>query len=152
MFKVKNKDTRTASLTSVCCLYCQLYIFRVSAVDFELKNVSQELVLLISIYPRAERRHHSNVFIFNFEHISHLVLLLLLLNLYMYFIAGFDISYFSRFQIKMNSSFIVYSFLERISTKWNPNPLASLSKQVFITNFDVNCHVNYFLSSLSFGK
>ena len=65
------------------------------------------------IYPRAEWRHRSTVFIFNFEHISHLVLVLLLLILSMYLIAGFDTSYFNRFQIKMNSSFIVYSFLER---------------------------------------
>ena len=82
-------------------------------------------MLWISIYSRAERRHRSTVFIFNFEHISHLVLVLLLLILSMYLIAGFDTSYFNRFQIKMNSSFIVYSFLERISTKWNENPLAS---------------------------
>ena len=82
-------------------------------------------MLWISIYSRAERRHRSTVFIFNFEHISHLVLVLLLLILSMYLIAGFDISYFSRFSIRMNSSFIVYSFLERISTKWNENPLAS---------------------------
>ena len=111
-------------------------------------------MLRISIYPRAGRRHHSTVFIFNYEHISHLVLVLLLLILSMYLIAGFDTSYFNRFQIKMNSSFIVYSFLERISTKWNGNPLASSSKQVFITNFNANCNiiVNYFLSSLSFDK
>ena len=50
-----------------------------------------------SIYPRAERRHCSTVFIFNFEHISHLVLVPLLLMLRMYLIGGFDISYFSRF-------------------------------------------------------
>ena len=85
--------------------------------------------LLISIYPRAEQRHRSTVFIFNFEHISHLVLVLLLLILSMYLIAGLDISYFSRFYINMNSSFIVYSFLERISTKWNAHAIASSSKQ-----------------------
>ena len=39
------------------------------------------------IYPRAEWRHRSTVFIFNFEHISHLVLVLLLLILSMYLIA-----------------------------------------------------------------
>ena len=91
-----------------------------------------------------------------------LLSLFLILNIFhtlfqclsMYLIAGFDISYFSRFQIKMNSSLIVYSFLERISTKCNANPLASSSKQVFITNFNANCNViaNYFLSSLSFDK
>ena len=104
------------------------------------------------IYPRAEWRHRSTVFIFNFEHISHLVLVLLLLILSMYLIAGCDISFFSRFYIKMNSSLFVYSFLERISTKWNANPLASSSKQVYITNFDANCDVNYYLFSLSFDK
>ena len=78
----------------------------------------------------------------------------LLLILSMYLIAGFAISYFSRFWIKTNSSFMVYSFLERISTKCNANPLASASKQVFITNFNANCNVtvNYFLSFLSFDK
>ena len=45
------------------------------------------------IYPIAERRHSSTVFNFNFEHISHLVLVLLLLILSMYLIAGFDIVY-----------------------------------------------------------
>ena len=78
--------------------------------------------------------------------------MLLLLILSMYLTAGFDISYFSRFYIKMNSSLFVYSFLERISTKWNANPLASSSKQVFITNFDANRDVNYYLFSLSFDK
>ena len=52
----------------------------------------------------------------------------------------------------MNSSFITDSFLERISTKLNANRLAFLSKQVFITDFNTNCNVNYFLSSLSFDK
>ena len=52
----------------------------------------------------------------------------------------------------MNSSLIVYSFLERISTKCNSNHLASLSKQIFIINFNANCNVNYYLSSLSFDK
>ena len=104
------------------------------------------------MYLRAQRRHRSTVFIFNFEHISHLVLVLLLLILSMYLIAGFDISYFSRFYIKMNPSLIVYSFLERISTKCNANPLAPSSKQVFITNLNANCNANCFLSSLSFDK
>ena len=49
------------------------------------------------LYPRAERRHHTTVFIVNFEHISHLVLVFLLLILSIYLIAGFDILYFSRF-------------------------------------------------------
>ena len=66
-------------------------------------------MLRISIYPRAKRRYRSTVFIFNFQHISHLVLVLLLLILRMYLIAGFDI----------------ISFLERISTKWNAHPIAS---------------------------
>ena len=83
------------------------------------------------IYPRAEQRHRSTVFIFNFEHISHLVLVLLLLILSMYLIARFD---------------IVYSFLQRISTNWNANPIASLSKQdIFIINFNADCNVNFFL-------
>ena len=82
------------------------------------------------IYPRAEWRHRSTVFIFNFEHISHLVLVLLLLILSMYLIARFD---------------IVYSLLERISTNWNANPIASSSKQdIFIINFNANCNVNFF--------
>ena len=77
----------------------------------------------------------STVFIVSFEHILYLVLMFLLLILSMYLIAGFGFSYFSRFQIKMNSNFIVYSFLERISTKknictkWNSHPLASSSNQ-----------------------
>ena len=50
---------------------------------------------------------------------------------------------FSRFSIKMNSSFIVYSCLERISTKWNANSLASLSKQIFIINFNASCNLDY---------
>ena len=44
-----------------------------------------------------EQNDVSTVFIFNFEHISHIVLVILLLVLNMYFIAGFDISYFSRY-------------------------------------------------------
>ena len=88
------------------------------------------------IYPRAERRHRSTVFTFNFEHTSHLVLVLLLLILSMYLIAGFD---------------IIYSFLERISTKWNAHPITSSSKQdISIINFNANCNVNFFLSFLSF--
>ena len=131
--------------------YCKV---RVCIVGFEQENVCYVPVLWIPIYSRAEWRHHSTVFIFNFEHISHLVLMFLLLILSMYLIAGFAISYFSRFWIKTNSSFMVYSFLERISTKCIANPLASASKQVFITNFNANCNVtvNYFLSFLSFDK
>ena len=88
------------------------------------------------IYPRAEWRHRSTVFIFNFEHISHLVLVLLLLILSMYLIARFD---------------IVYSLLERISTIWNAHPIASSSKQdIFIINFNANCNLNIFLSFLSY--
>ena len=87
-------------------------------------------MLRISIYPRAGRLHHSTVFIFNYEHISHLVLVLLLLILSMYLIARFD---------------IVYSLLERISTNWNAHPIASSSKQdIFIINFNANCNVNFF--------
>ena len=90
------------------------------------------------IYPRAEWRYRSTVFIFNFEHISQLVLVLLLLILSMYLIARFG---------------IVYSLLERISTKWNAHPIASSSKQdIFIINFNANCNVNFFLSFLSFDK
>ena len=90
------------------------------------------------IYPRGEWRHRSTVFIFNFEHISHLILVLLLLILSMYLIARFG---------------VVYSLLETISTKWNVHPIASSSKQdIFIINFNVNCNVNFFLSFLSFDK
>ena len=81
-----------------------------------------------------------------------IALLGLFLILSKYLIAGFDISYFSHFWIKINSSFIVCSFLEKIFTKWNANPIASSSKQLFTTNFDANCNVNYFLSSSSFDK
>ena len=82
------------------------------------------------IYPKAEWCHRSTVFIFNFQHISHFVLVLLLLILSMYLIARFD---------------IVYSLLERISTNWNANPIASSSKQdIFIINFNANCNVNFF--------
>ena len=55
------------------------------------------LQISFKLYPRAERRHRSIVFIFNFEHTSHLALMLLLLILSMYLIDGFDISHFSRF-------------------------------------------------------
>ena len=121
----------------------------VSIVDFEQVNVCQEPVLWIYIYPRAERRHSTTVFIFQ---ISHLVLIFLLLILSIYLIAGFDISYFRRFQIKMNPSFMAYSFLQKISTKWNAHPLASSSKQaMFITNFNTNC-ANFFIFFLSLDK
>ena len=50
-----------------------------------------------SIYPRVERRHRFIVFMVNFEHISDLGLVFLWLILSMSLIAGFDISYFSRF-------------------------------------------------------
>ena len=50
-----------------------------------------------SIYPTAEWRDRFSVFIVNFKHISHLGLVFLLLILSMCLIAGFDISYFSRF-------------------------------------------------------
>ena len=119
----------------------------VSIVDFEQVNVCQEPVLWISIYPRAERRRSTAAFI---AHISHLVLMFLLLILSMHLIGGFDVSYFSRSQIKTNPSFIVYSFLEKISTKWNAHPLASSSKQdMFITNFNANCSTNFLISFLS---
>ena len=125
----------------------------VSIVAFEQVNAGQKPVLWICIYPQAERRHRIAVFIVNFKHISHFVLMFLLLILSMYFIDGFDILYFSRFQIKMNPSFIVYSFLEKISTKQNAHLLASLSKQnMFITNFKANCNANFLISVLSFVK
>ena len=54
-------------------------------------------MLWISVYPGAERRYRSTTVIVNIEHISHLVLVCLLLILSMYLIAGFDLSYFSRF-------------------------------------------------------
>ena len=85
-----------------------------------------------------------SVFIVNIEHISHFGLMFLLLILCMSGITGFDLSYFSRFQNKRNSSFIVYSFLEKISSKWNAHSLASSSKQdMFITNFNANCNANF---------
>ena len=90
------------------------------------------------IYPRAEWRHRSTVFIFNFEHISHLVLVLLVLILSMYLIASFG---------------IIYSLLERIYTNWNTHHIASSSKQdIFIINFNANCNATFFLSFLSFDK
>ena len=147
-FKVNNKHRPRSDVFTVIFTYFTRYC-RVSIVDFEQENVFQEPLLEILIYSRAERRHRSTVFIFNFEHISHLILVLLLLILSMYLIAGYDISNFSRFQINMNSNFNVYSFLERISAKWNAHTLASSSKQdVFITN----CNVNFFLYFLSFNK
>ena len=69
----------------------------VSIVEFEQVNVCQEHTLPNFIYPRVEWRHRYNVFIVNFEHISHLVLVFLLLILSMYLIAEFDIWYFCRF-------------------------------------------------------
>ena len=90
------------------------------------------------IYPRGEWRHRSTVFIFNFEHILHLVLVLLLLILSLYLISRFD---------------IVYSLLERISTNRNAHLIASSSKQdIFVTNVNANCNANFFLSFLSFDK
>ena len=114
-FKVNNKNTRMTSLTPFRCLYFMmpLHISHVivdSVVNFEQENVCQGPMLRISIYPRAELGHSSTVFIFNFQHISYLVLVLLLLILSMYLIAGFD---------------IIYSFLEKIFTKWNAHPIAS---------------------------
>ena len=39
----------------------------------------------------------------------------------------------------MNHSFIVHSFLEKFSTKWNAHPAASSSKQdMFIKDFNAN--------------
>ena len=53
----------------------------------------------------------------------------------------------------MNPSSIVYSFLEKISTKWNAHPLASLSKQdIFITNINANCNTKRFISFLPLDK
>ena len=75
-----------------------------------------------SICPRAERRHRFSVIIVNFKHISYLGLVFLLLILSMCLIAGFDISYFSRFQIKTNCSCTACLFLERTSTQQNTTP------------------------------
>ena len=61
MFKV-NKDTRTTPLASFWCLYC--------------------VVVLVSLLRR------SGIFIVNFEHISHIVLVFLLLTLNMRLPAG----------------------------------------------------------------
>ena len=55
--------------------------------------------------PQGRRLYCNAVFTVNF------VIVFLLLTLSMYLIAGFDISYFSGFQIKMNPSFIFYLFL-----------------------------------------
>ena len=46
---------------------------------------------------RTERRRDSTVFTVNFEYISQIVLVFLLLILSMYLIVGFDISYFRQF-------------------------------------------------------
>ena len=116
----------------------------VPTVDFDQVNVCEEPVLWISIYPREEWRYGWTVFIFNFDYFSHLVLVLLLLILSVYLFPEFDILYFSRFYIKMNSNVIVYSFLERISTNWNVHHLASSPKQdIFNTNFNADITVNF---------
>ena len=66
------------------------------------------------------------------------------LILSMYLIAEFVILYFSRFQIKMNPSFVAYLFWEKTSTKQNAHLLASLSKQdMFITNFNAGYTGNF---------
>ena len=129
MLKTQNRNTRTSSEISsklttktpprrhwprsdtffVNFTYFTRY-WRASIVDFDQGNICYEPVLWISIYPRARRHHCSTVFIFNFEHISHLVLVLLLLILSMYLIAGFDISYFSRFIVY--SVFFIKDFHE----------------------------------------
>ena len=55
----------------------------------------------------------------------------------------------------MNPSFILYSFLEKVSMKWNAHPVAFSSKQdMFIKNFNANCNTNFFfyLSYLLINK
>ena len=85
----------------------------------------------MDLYLTQSRRRHRATTVFNVTFI--IVILLLILSIFV--IAGFDISYFSLFQIKMNPSFMVYSFLEKFSTKWNVHPIASLSNQdMFIKN------------------
>ena len=115
---------------------------RVTIADFE-----QKVFATSSCYKSLSTLEQNDVtvFIFNFELISHFVPVLLLLILNMYSIFGIDISYFSRFQIQIKSSCIVYFVLERISTQWNAYPIAFLSKEdMFITNFNANCNVNFF--------
>ena len=63
---------------------------------------------------------------------SNLVLVLQLLILSMYIIAWFDNSFSSRFLIKMNSSFIVYLLLERISLKWNAHPWLPHQNKIYL--------------------
>ena len=145
MFKVNNKDNRTTLLTSfLLCLYSKPYIFhtlfychccRLSPRKCQLGTGVMDLYLL-----QSRRRHRITVFIVNF------VIVISLLILSIFLIAGFDILYFSPFQVKMNHSFIVYSFLEKFSTKWNEHPAASSSKQdMFIKNFNANCDRNFFV-------
>ena len=127
------------SLASFRCFYNQLYIFHTLFwCLFEQANINQEPVLWSF---KSRRRHRTVVFLVNF------VILILLLNLSMYLIAGFDISYFSRFQIKMNPNFIVYSFSENISMKWDAHPVTSSSNEdMFIKNFNANCNIKFFIS------
>ena len=54
-------DIFIVNFTYFTC-YCRV---RVCIVDFEQENVCKEPVLWISIYPRAEQRHRSTVFIFH---------------------------------------------------------------------------------------
>ena len=86
-----------------------LHVILVSIVDVE--HVCQEPVFWIYL-SQSRIRHRFSVFIFNFKHVSHLGLVFLLLILSMCLISGFDISYFSHSQIKINCSFIIY-FLQK---------------------------------------
>ena len=83
LFKVKNKDTRTTSVTSFWCFCCQLWTYftpcpSVSLVKFEQVNVCW-LIFPVNIYlfkfnnitmKSPERRQW--LFIVNFEYISYL--------------------------------------------------------------------------------
>ena len=55
--------------------------------------------------------------------------------------------------MRMNPCFIVYLFLEKLSTKCNAHLLVSSSKQdMVITNSNATCDANVFMSFLSFAK
>ena len=70
MFKVNNQNTRTTSLTSIWCFYCSFWTHftpfsSIFIVKFEQVNVTWVLA-------QSQRWRRSGIFIFNFEHISHL--------------------------------------------------------------------------------
>ena len=55
-------------------------------------------------YTRGERHNGFTAFIVDFKHISHIILVFLLLTLRIYRISEFDLSYSSHIKINMDSS------------------------------------------------